>query len=40
MNIRNELFKKALTDFNYVYSSQKEVIFFLTLQTIECEMYL
>lgn len=38
MNIRIELYKKALTDFNYEYSSQKEVIF-LTLQTIECEMY-
>lgn len=28
MNIRIELYKKALTDFNYEYSSQKEVIFF------------
>lgn len=26
MNIRNELYKKAFADFNYVYSSQKEVI--------------
>lgn len=31
MNIRNELYKKALTDFNYVYSSQKEVIFFFDI---------